>query len=365
MSALRRILIEMIQAEGPMPVDRFMSLCLTHPQHGYYVTRQPLGREGDFVTAPEISQIFGELIGIWCLSAWEALGRPDPFHLVELGPGRGTLMVDLLRACRIREAFGQACQVHLVEVSPTLREAQRRSLAGSPASHIRWHERLEQVPAGPAIMIANEFIDALPVKQFVNRRGHWFERLVGLNDAGELGFGLAKNALPDALVPGWARQRGEGAIVELSPARRAMAEEMGSRLAQSPSVCLIIDYGHTVPAPGDTLQAVGRHRFVSPLERPGEADITAHVDFAALAEGLRRGSAAVYRPMSQAQFLVAMGLELRVNALQRHQSPSEQEAVALAAQRLVGAEGMGHLFQVLGAGHPDIAPPFPFLMGDE
>jgi NADH dehydrogenase [ubiquinone] 1 alpha subcomplex assembly factor 7 len=363
MTPLADIIKELVLADGPMTIDRFMTLCLAHPRHGYYMARMPFGRQGDFVTAPEVSQIFGELIGIWCLAAWEVMGRPDPVRLVELGPGRGTLMADLLRSSRIAPAFAAALRIHLVELSPLLAETQRQTLAAAPQL-IEWHDHLDAVPSGPMILIANEFFDALAIRQLQRRGGHWHERVVGLDRNGSLALGLAPDPVDDRLIPAWTRAAAEGAIAEISPARCQLAGALGARLMTQPSLALIVDYGHLSSALGDTLQAVAGHSRADPLERPGQADITAHVDFAALAACLRQAGAAVYAAMDQGSFLAAMGLAARVAVLQRGHPPATQAAIAAGAARLAAADQMGHLFKVLGAGHPDLPPPFPFTQGE-
>jgi NADH dehydrogenase [ubiquinone] 1 alpha subcomplex assembly factor 7 len=362
MSALEDIIKAMITSDGPLTIDRYMALCLAHPRHGYYMARMPFGRDGDFITAPEVSQIFGELIGVWCLAAWELMGRPDPVRLVELGPGRGTLMADLLRACRIAPAFGAASRIHLVETSPALAALQRRTLA-DVADRIAWHQSLDEVPPGPFILVANELFDALPVRQLGLSGGRWHERAIGLDAAGNLALGLAPDSVADDLVPAWARQACEGQVVEIAPERCRLAAAIGTRLAAAPSLALIIDYGHLASAPGDTLQAVAGHRRADPFAGPGEADITAHVDFEQLGTCLRQAGAAVYAAMDQAGFLAAMGLAARIAALSRNQPPAVRARIAEGAARLAAADQMGHLVKVLGAGHPDLPPPFPFTLG--
>jgi NADH dehydrogenase [ubiquinone] 1 alpha subcomplex assembly factor 7 len=363
MSALDTMIKEMIAADGPMTIDRYMTLCLAHPRDGYYMARMPLGRQGDFITAPEVSQIFGELIGVWCVAAWELMGQPDPVRLVELGPGRGTLIADLLRASRIAPRFAGAIGVHLVEFSPALAAMQHQTLAAA-ADRITWHQRLDEIPAGPMILIANEFFDAIAIRQLQRMGERWHERVVGLDASGSLALGLAPDPVADDLVPVWARHAFDGAVVELAPERCRLAEAIGTRLAEAPSVSLIIDYGHLASAAGDTLQAVAHHRRADLLAHPGEADITSHVDFAALGACLRQAGAAVYSAMDQASFLAAMGLTARVAALERGQPADTRATIAKGAARLAAADQMGHLFKVLGAGHPDLPPPFPFTMGE-
>lgn len=349
----------MIAAEGPMGIDRYMSLCLGHARHGYYMCRDPLGRAGDFTTAPEISQMFGELIGVWCAAAWQAMGAPSPLRLVELGPGRGTLMADLLRATRVVPGFLDAARVHLVEISPVLRQAQKDTLSSS-GTPIHWHERLDEVPAGPTLLIANEFFDALAIKQFVRTGTGWHERQVGLDEAGSLAVGLAPDPLPACALPAWAGSAKPGEVIEISPARDLAAQEIGARLAAMGGAALIVDYGHLRAAPGDTLQAVKAHGFQDVLEAPGDADLTSHVDFEALELALRQGGAVVHGPLTQGEFLSAMGLAERAEALKRQADALVRSDIDAAADRLAAQDQMGHLFKVIAATHPDRPPPYPF-----
>jgi NADH dehydrogenase [ubiquinone] 1 alpha subcomplex assembly factor 7 len=352
-------LVAMIAAEGPIGVDRYMSLCLGHARHGYYMRQDPFGRAGDFITAPEISQMFGELIGVWCAAAWQAMGAPAPFRLIELGPGRGTLMADVLRASRAVPGFLDAARVALVEISPVLRQSQEVALsnAGVP---IEWHDRLDDVDPGPTLLVANEFFDALGVRQFVRTDTGWHERLVGLDATGKLAFGLAPDAVPAGLLPHWAHGAGPGELVEVSPARHAVAQAVGARLASMGGATLIIDYGHVRSSPGDTLQAVSAHDFTDVLDSPGESDITSHVDFEALGAALALGGAVVHGPLTQSKFLTAMGLAERAEVLKRHADPNAQADISAAATRLAAESQMGQLFKVIAATHPDVPPPYPF-----
>lgn len=349
MTPLSRLIRTMIETDGPMGIDRFMTVALAHPQHGYYITRDPLGAAGDFTTAPEISQVFGELIGVWAVAQWQAMGEPQSFLLVELGPGRGTLMADLLRAAQVRPHFGKAAKLHLIETSPVLRAAQAARL-GPGAT---WHFSLESLPAGPALVIANEFFDALPIRQFECRGGRWFERLVGLQGGG-LKLGLA--AQPVKL--GLSGQ--DGAVMEVAPEREAVAEALGDRLKAQGGAALVIDYGHTVTAPGDTLQAVRAHGFAAVLERPGEADITSHVDFEQLGHAFRRGGAVVPPVMRQGDFLTAMGLAARVERLAGQLQGGDRENFVSAARRLAEEAAMGALFKVMTVHSPRTPAPYPF-----
>ena len=347
---------ELIALEGPITVERYMSLCVQH----YYATRDPLGAGGDFTTAPEISQMFGELIGLWMLEVWHAMGRPRPCRLVELGPGRGTLMADLLRAARLLPEFRAAATVHLVETSPALRQGQQATLASSGAS-LAWHDSLEDVPPGPLLLVANEFFDALPVRQFVATERGWCERLVGLK-GDRLIFGL--RAEPERPLGNPLRL---GDVLEWPAAAVAIMQELSGRIVRDGGAALVVDYGYRGPALGDTLQALKAHAFVDPLEEPGEADLTAHVDFQRLAHAAE-GKARVHGPVPQGVFLAALGMEARAAALKARASPIQAAEIDRALARLTekGPKGMGELFKVLAVTHGDLeavpglhAPPLP------
>ncbi|HET7716600.1 MAG TPA: SAM-dependent methyltransferase, partial [Bauldia sp.] len=304
MTPLGEKIAALIAANGPITIADYMALCLGDREHGYYMVREPFGGSGDFITAPEVSQIFGELIGLWAVATWQAMGSPSPFVLVELGPGRGTLMADLLRAARLRPAFLDAARIHLVETSPRLRAIQEATLAGAA---VTWHAAIDALPAGPAIVVANEFFDALPIRQYVATASGWAERMVGLDEAGRLRFGMRDSAGPSSTVPTHAKPSarmgkptpsgegdtpyGAGGIVEISPAATAIMSTLATRIASDGGAALIIDYGYEGPAFGETLQAVRGHRHVDPLAEPGEADLTAHVDFAALARAAAEAGA--------------------------------------------------------------------------
>ena len=350
MPPLERMIREAIAAEGPMRLDRYMALCLGHPQHGYYMAHEPFGEHGDFVTAPEISQMFGELIGIWCVACWQAMGAPPGFNLVELGPGRGTLMADILRAAKVMPGFASAVRVHLVETSPRLRDMQEQAI-GCRAT---WHDALASVPEAPAILIANEFFDAIAIRQFERRDGRWHERCVGINGE-KLVIGLSAAEVEGQGAPGK-----DGDVIELAPARVDIALEIGARLARNPGAALIIDYGHLVSAPGDTLQALRQHAHVPVTQAPGECDLTSHVDFAALAKALRNGGAAVWPALTQRAFLLAMGIEARVAVLAAKADAPTRDILQRALTRLADQAQMGNLFKVLAATSPGLATPYPF-----
>ena len=340
MTPLGRILAETIRVEGPLTVERYMALALGHPIYGYYTTRDPLGAAGDFTTAPEISQMFGELLGLWAAEVWSSMGRPTVFRLIEIGPGRGTLMADALRAARLLPAFGKAADLHLVETSRPLCAAQARALAGSPAAPT-WHDAIATVPEGPAIVIANELMDALPIRQFVRSQVGWHERLVGLDPDGRLAFGLA--AEPDRRVHA---DGALGDVLEIGDAACALVGQIGTRLARDGGAALIIDYGYSGGGHRDTLQAVRAHAYTDPLDAPGEADLTAHVDFDALARVAEHAGVTVHGPASQGDFLRALGIEARAMRLAAA-SPASAAAIATALARLTGDDGMGMLFRTM------------------
>jgi len=342
MTPLGQQLRERIALEGPITVERYMDLCLRH----YYATRDPLGSQGDFTTAPEISQMFGELIGLWMLEVWNAMGRPDPVHLVELGPGRGTLMADLLRATKLLPDFGKAVHVHLVETSPVLRQKQQAMLA-SMGMNIRWHERLDDIPEGPLLLVANEFFDALPVRQFVATERGWCERLVGL-DGDRLIFGLraeSETSLGNPLRL--------GDVLEWPSLSVDIMREISRRIAGGTGAALVIDYGYWGPAFGDTLQALKKHAPVDPLNEPGEADLTVHVDFQRLAQVASSQTLSVHGMSTQGDFLEALGIEARASSLKKRATPAQAADIEAALTRLTqrGEKSMGELFKVLAVTH--------------
>lgn len=346
MSPLAEHLHRRIALEGPLSVAAWMAECLGHPRWGYYRTRDPLGAAGDFTTAPEISQVFGELLGLWLGQAWLDAGAPPRIALVELGPGRGTLMADALRALRHVPGFLAAAELHLVETSPSLRAVQAERLAAFAPS---WHDDLSSLPALPLYLLANEFFDALPVRQFLRVEGAWRERLIGSDeDTGGFRFLIDRNAMPlDAALPPALLPVPEGAVLELSPASQAVATELAARLAAAGGAALIVDYGSADTGFGDTLQALRAHAKLGPLETPGEADLTAHVDFAQLAEAARRAGAAAFGSVEMGAFLLALGLGQRTAALAARATPAQAEALAAAAHRLTAPEAMGTLFRCL------------------
>ncbi|MGQ7792703.1 class I SAM-dependent methyltransferase [Faunimonas sp. B44] len=344
-------LARLIRANGPITVANYMAICLGDPEHGYYATRDPLGAAGDFTTAPEISQMFGEIVGAWLAHAWALAGAPAAVRIVELGPGRGTLMADVLRVLA-RVPGLAAAPVHLVETSPALCARQRETLSGHAGS-IAWHDRLEAVPEGPILLVANEFFDALPIRQFVRARGAWRERMVGLGEGERLAFGIGPGMIDTPLAAP------DGAILEVNPPAAAMMQAIAGRIARHGGAALVIDYGHAATAPGDTLQAVRRHAYCDPLEAPGESDLTAHVDFQALAAAARAGGASVHGPIAQGRFLLDLGLLNRAGQLGAAADEAAREAIRAAVERLAGRDAMGELFKVVAVTPHGLTPP-PF-----
>nr|WP_321443802.1 class I SAM-dependent methyltransferase [uncultured Cohaesibacter sp.] len=359
---LERRLKRLIAASGPIDLATYMSLCLADPEHGYYTKQRPIGAAGDFTTAPEISQLFGELIAVWMLRAWQQSGSPTPFHLVELGPGRGTLMQDMARTIQSQPDAFAALTIHLVEISPTLRAQQDERLKALDCP-VTWHDSIDSLPDEPIFLLANEFFDCLPIHQWV-RNGHkWHERVVSMDDNGNLAFGLGPvraltseaidatgNATEDAMGNEIAA---EGAILEQSPASTAIMTTLANKLASHGGAGLFIDYGYTKPGYGDTFQAMRNHAYADPLARPGALDLTAHVNFAALAKAAAsvikdsESALAVAPPMNQGDFLLSMGLLERAGQLGAGRSYEEQEAIRDAVERLAAPDQMGDLFHCL------------------
>jgi NADH dehydrogenase [ubiquinone] 1 alpha subcomplex assembly factor 7 len=353
-SPLQSEIRQLIKASGPMPVWRYMELCLTHPKFGYYVSRDPLGREGDFTTAPEVSQMFGELLGLWAASVWKAIGSPPLLRLIELGPGRGTMMADALRALRVLPPLYQALSIHLVEINPVLRDRQRSTLSG--VRNIAWHETIDDIPDGPAVIFANEYFDVLPIHQVVKRESGWHERTVEIDADGRLAFGAMAEPTPrfEVLLPPLLRAAPVGAVFEWRPDAEIM--KIASRVRDQDGAALIIDYGHVRSDAGDTFQAIARHSFADPLKNPGQADVTAHVDFQALARAAEDLGARVHGPVPQGDFLQRLGIETRALTLMAKANHEVSEDISGALKRLIGGGrgGMGQMFKVLAVSEPHL-----------
>ena len=342
-----------IARQGPMPVSQFMSQCLWDDTHGYYATRQVIGANGDFITAAEISQVFGELIGLWAGIVWQQVfGQPSTVTFVEYGPGRGTMMRDALRAARVVPGFLSAVAVHLLEMSPTLAHEQRQSLIDANVP-VTWGHNLAGFPT-PAIIIANEFLDAWPVEQWINTESGWLWHGVGLDQRGELCF---------TVVPG-TRARDDlaastpgaplGSIVESQRPER-IAEALQALALSGPVAALLIDYGHVSPVSGDTLQAVRNHAYESPLTSPGEADLSAQISFFELASELHKAGLEIDGPVTQSEFLGSLGIIERASRLMSG-NPLHAGVIETGVARLMAPTGMGTTFKVIGVRSPGLAP---------
>lgn len=347
MSLAARI-ADRIRSGGPMSVAEYMHVCLHDPRDGYYATRPALSAEGDFITAPLVSQVFGELIGLWMVELWRQMGAPSPFRLVEMGPGDGTLISDLLRAAGRAPGFIEAAEVWLVEPSLPLRRLQEARL-GPALRHV---DRLEEVPGGaPVLLVANEVLDCLPARQWERRGDAWMERRVGL-EGENLVFGLAPSpplaAAPDAAP--------EGAVFEHSPAQEALGSDIAARIARDGGAALLVDYGRAEPGLGDTFQAVRGHRREDPLAAPGLADLTVHADFPSVLAAARREGIETAGPVGQGRFLRALGLEARAEALARAR-PDEAPRIRRQVERLAAPDQMGELFLAAALHSPGLQPP--------
>lgn len=349
---LARILMERIAREGPIAVRDYMDLCLHHPEHGYYRTRAAIGAAEDFITAPEISQVFGELIGLWAAVVWQQMGSPARVRLVELGPGRGTLMRDALRAARAVPAFRAAIEVILVEPNPALQTVQRATLADVGVA-IRWCDDLGVLAEGdaaPTIVIANEILDVIPITQLVRTDSGWVERGVGVNSIDHLVFGVLGATSPAEITV----DAKPGDIVERRDTR-VFTEPLQSLADTAPLAALFIDYGYFGPAVGDTLQAIRSQRYEDPLAAPGTADLTAHVDFAAFAADARAAGLSVDGPRTQAEFLGALGILERTSRLMAA-NPAAASSLEAATARLIAPTGMGAHFKAIGLRSAGLSP---------
>lgn len=347
MTALRDILISRIAQTGPMTLADYMGEALMHPTHGYYATRDPLGAAGDFITAPEISQMFGELIGLSLAQCWLDQGSPSVFTLAELGPGRGTLMADILRATASVSGFVDAAHIHLVETSPALRAEQAKRVPDTT----RWHDDIATLPDQPLFLVANEFFDALPIRQFRRAPNGWREVQIGVTDAA-LTAGLSAPA-PIALLDHRLDDTNDGDIVEHCPALPAIVDHIGTRIASNGGAAILIDYGDW-RALGDTLQALRDHAPTDPFVDPGHADLTAHVDFEAISR--HAAPAKFTRLATQGMFLERLGITQRARSLAAPLSGDALDQHIAAHRRLTHPQEMGSLFKVLGL-YPDTAPP--------
>jgi NADH dehydrogenase [ubiquinone] 1 alpha subcomplex assembly factor 7 len=350
---LAAILKERIGRDGPMPVASYMATCLWDEAHGYYATKQAIGRAGDFITAGEISQIFGELIGLWAGVVWrEALGSPSRVSLVEYGPGRGALMRDALRSGRVVPGFIDAVHVHLVEMSPVLKSLQETALkdAGVP---VTWGQNLRAFPA-PAIVLANEFLDAWPVTQWIKTANGWRLRAIGVDAEGNLQFTALQDGPVNDDLNSEYQEAQDGAIYETLDFQR-FAAALAGLASGGPFAALLIDYGYTTPSGGDTLQALRRHEVEHPLASPGEADLSTHVNYHALALALHNAGHVIDGPVTQAEFLGQLGIVERASRLMAA-NPARAGEIEAGVARLLAPTGMGSRFKVMGVRRADVAP---------
>ncbi|MGX5826981.1 class I SAM-dependent methyltransferase [Mesorhizobium sp. 43Arga] len=362
MTRLKTRIVDLIEALGPLPVNEYMAMCLFDPADGYYTTREPFGAAGDFVTAPEISQMFGELVAVWLYQAWAAIGRPMPVTIAEIGPGRGTLMKDMLRTLsRLDPALANGAAFAMIETSPRLAEIQKQALGATPFA-IGWHSTIETLPDQPLLIVGNELFDAVPIRQFVRAGTGWRERMVGLDDGDALCFFAGAGSIDSTLLPVDAAEAPQGAIVEVAPTRAALMAAIAQRIARSGGAGLFLDYGHLRPGVGDTLQALRRHNHEDVLANPGEADLTSHVDFAALAATVRAHGLDAHLS-TQGNFLLGMGILERAGRLGADGDQAARDKITEDVERLAGPQAMGELFKVLAV-LPRGVPIRPFATAD-
>lgn len=356
MNPLQKSLCERIGQSGPLTVAEYMELALAHPEYGYYRKQDPLGEAGDFTTAPEISQMFGELLGAWSAQLWSDMGRPE-CQLIELGPGRGTLMADLLRITRAVPGFHDAITLHLVETSPALQAKQKATLQSCQLTP-QWHDTFEAIPGGqPFLLLANEFFDALPIRQFVKKNSQWYERLVDTKEE-TLCFTIASSPADiSSSLPYDPSAHSDAETIEICPAAQEITALISKRIQQDTGAALLIDYGYTRGSRTDTLQALRRHEYADPLAGPGDSDLTAHVDFLALQAIAEALGMATYGPVRQGDFLNALGLPHRLHKILGGATKKEKETIITGAQRLIAPDQMGELFKALAFMHPSLPIP--------
>ena len=335
-----------ITQTGPISVADYMAACLFDPKDGYYTTKQPFGGSGDFITAPDVSQMFGELIAIWLVSAWRAFGEPTEFALCEIGPGRATLMRDMIRTFgKVAPDFLAQSEIRLIETSPRLVQVQKKAL-GEDSGRIIWLERAEELPEIPIFMVGNELFDAVPIRQYVKTGDRWVERMVGIDADDQLAFVAGAGTIDADGLPAAASVQDDGAIFEISPAREALATTVADHVAGNGGAALFFDYGHTVSGFGDTLQAVRNHNYEDVLANPGCADLTSHVDFGALSRATDNAQATA-RITTQGEFLLSMGIVERAGRLGATATETARRQIEADVDRLAGPGGMGELFKVM------------------
>ena len=355
MSPLKKKLLHYIQSNGPMSVEKYMDLCLYDPDHGYYRVRNGIGTIGDFVTSPELSQLFGELIGLWLAQVWVDQGKRQPFALVELGPGRGTLMSDILKSTSVVPHFNKAASIFLIEISEKLKKVQQQCLSKHT---ITWLKSIEELPEIPIFAIGNEFLDALPVRQFKRTNGVWKERCVSLDSNFNLFYCYVPSSFHTELqflhgnVP-------DNEVIEVCDKAKGFISKFSNKILKNSGCALFIDYAHFGQL-GDTFQAVRNHSFVDPLKNLGESDLTCHVDFKTITDAAQFNGLRASKILTQRDFLLNLGIEKRVNSLVRNLNEKEKHSIILAKNRLINKDGMGDLFKVVGI-TPKTAPDLPIL----
>jgi len=349
MNALQKYLIKLIKVQGPISIATFMAEALGNKQHGYYMKQDPFGQGGDFTTAPEISQMFGEIIGLWQANNWLNMGRPETIHLIELGPGRGTLMQDALRSMKIVPGLLDTVKLHFVETSPALRRIQEKNLQAyiKPIWHNRINEVLDVAGGEPIFVIANEFFDALPVRQFQKTETGWHERLICLDSHENLCFQLAPVPTSEQIIPPAHHRAENGSIVEICAIGENILAEVASHIKINNGAALIIDYGHDTGGTGDSLQAVKGHQYSDILINPGDADLTTHVNFLRLKEIAQRIDIKTYGPIPQGDFLQSMGIKARSQKLSLNATSAQKKDIHAAQHRLIDENEMGKLFKVM------------------
>ena len=358
--ALKQKILRHIEATGPMSIAEYTHICMSDPNHGYYQQQDPIGRSGDFITAPEISQMFGELVATWCIKAWQQMGEPEAFNLVELGPGRGILMADLLRAARSVPKFLKAATITLVESSPKMQQLQREKLG----DQCLWASDISKIPTAPSIFIANEFLDVLPFRQYVKHKSQWVERAIGADAAfSKLEFAISSGGIDSRLLPENSENEPDGAVFEIAPAREAIVQMVAEHIKEYEGAALFIDYGHTASGFGDTFQAILKHEFTDPLAAPGKADLTNHVDFFPLAKAAKTAGCHPFPVLTQGEFLLALGLLERAGALGHGKDEATQARIKSEAERLALPGEMGDLFKCLAFASTKMALP-PFTIDD-
>ena len=342
MSSLYDTLVRRIKTNGPMTVADYMSDCLMHPEYGYYQREKVFGVEGDFTTSPEISQMFGEMIGLWLIDRWKAIGSPPHFNLVECGPGRGTLMADILRTATEQASFLEAASVIFVEKSKQLKAEQKSRVPDAV-----WIDDISELPEGPLLLVANEFFDALPIHQFQKLDGLWLERRIGLDDGGKLIWTLSAPTAALSLMPEILKNSENGSMVELCPAALSVAGTIADHITKYGGAALIIDYGYDKSATGDTFQAMKDHSYTNPLDSIGTADLTAHVNFDMLTKAVKEKGALVHGPVGQGSFLMSLGMGARAQNLSQNLDIKDQEDILASMVRLTSPDQMGELFRVV------------------